>query len=254
MNRNFFLFLEAAAFILFLCIGYRVGGSLEIYNPVQGGISHLKPTPSPIPALPDGERILLLAGVDRLDTEQPQLESLWLLTYYLDDRPVQLLPIYPSQANAKQSLDTTILDSFSVVKVEGVTQLNPQFLKLLAENDFWLSGYLLIDDHATAKIINLLGGLPTTSGVCSGEQILKSIPPSADQPLKVHTQQAVLLRQACLTLSRLPAQLQWDAILPLIPEHIITDVHPLRLMNEIQTLVSDLSQLRCEFPSISASP
>ena len=254
MNRNPFLLIEAATFLLFITIGFWTGGGFDIHPQVKGGISHLKPPPSPIPTLSDGERILLLAGVDQLDISQPQLKSLWLLTYYLDDRPVQLLPIYPAQGNGAQNLDPQSLEIFSVVRKDGVTELNPQFLSLLAKNDFWLSGYILVDDYATARIIDMLGGLPTTNGMCSGEQILKLIPPSTEHPQKAHAQQAVLLRQACLAVSRLPVQPEWDAIIELIPEHLITDLNPQRLVNELDILVSDLTQLRCEFPSISTSP
>jgi len=254
MNRNPSLLLEAATFFLFMSIGIWIGGSLGVNPPVQGSMSHLKPTPSPIPTLADGERILLLAGVDQLNTTQPQLKSLWLLTYYLDEQPVQMLPIYPSHDDGQQLISAQILEQFSVVKVGGVTQLNPQFLTLLAENDFWLSGYMLIDDQATARIIDMLGGLPTTSGICSGEQILKSIPPSVEYPKKAQSQQAALLRQACLAVSRLPVQPDWGSVLELIPEHLITDLNPLRLIDELEILVSDLSQLRCEFPSISTTP
>jgi hypothetical protein len=254
MKRISFYYFEVAAFILFLSIGYWVGSSFNNPHPVQEGIGHLKPTPSPIPALPDGERILLLAGVDKLESTQPQLESLWLLTYYLDGRPIQLLPIYPFKNNSQQPSEAQILDTFSVVKGQESAQLNPEFLRLLAESGFWLSGYLLMDDHATASVINLLGGLPTDSGLCTGEQILKTIHPATEQPQNAHDQQAILLGQACLTLSRMPTQPQWQTILELIPEHIITDLQPLRLLNEIQILASDLTQLRCEFPSVPVTP
>ena len=254
MNRNPFSLLEAATFLLFISIGFWIGMRFEMDLPVQGRMSHLKPTPIPVPTLSDGERILLLAGVDQLNTPQPQLKSLWLLTYYLDERPVQLLPIYPSQENQQILPESQIREHFSVVKVDGAAQLNPQFLNLLVANDFWLSGYVLIDDHATASIINMLGGLPTTSGVCSGEQIMKLIPPSADQPQKAQLQQATLLRQACLAVSRLSEQPEWDAVLGLMSEHMITDLNPVRLLSEIKFLVSDLSHLRCEFPSISTTP
>ncbi len=254
MNRASFYYFEVAAFILFLSIGYLVGSSSNNVHPVEEGIGNFKPTPSPIPALPDGERILLLAGVDKLDSAQPQLESLWLLTYYLDNQPIQLLPIYPCKNNWQQSFEAQAVDTFSVVKEHGSAQLSPDFMRLLAESGFWLSGYLLMDDHATATIINLLGGLPTDLGLYTGEQIVRAIPPTTEQPKIAHDQQAILLGQACLTLSRMSTQPQWQTVLELIPEHIITDLHPLRLLNEIQILASDLTNLRCEFPSLPVTP
>jgi hypothetical protein len=254
MNRTPFFYLEVAVFLVFISLGYWTGTNLKPESTVSAGVSQLKPTSSPIPSLPDGERILLVAGVDELDSAQPQLESLWLLTYYLDEQPVQMLPIYPSGANSLQPFESQLLDAFSLIRKDGVTQLSPGFLKQFAENNFWLSGYLLVDDRATAAIIDMLGGMATDHGLRTGAQIVRALPSSAEQPHAAHGQQAILLGQACLTFSRLSSPPHWDPVLELIPEHIITDIHPLRLLGEIELLAAHLSQLRCEFPSIPAVP
>jgi hypothetical protein len=254
MNRNPYIYLEVAAFILFLCLGFWVGDHLNPELPARVHISSLKPTPSPVPALPDGERILLLASVDILDSSEPQLKSLWLLTYYLNDQPIQLLPIYPTKTNTQQPNQSHVMETFSVVKENGVAHIAPTFIKQLSEHDFWLSGYVLMDDHATSAIINLIGGLPTESGLQSGEQIISTIPPSADKPNYAHDQQALLLSQFCLTLSQMTTSPQWSTILELIPDHMVSDIHPLRLLTEIRLLTLNQTQLRCEFPALTYTP
>jgi len=254
MNRNLFIYLEVAAFIIFLGLGYWVGKNLNPGQYPRVLINHLKPTPSPIPALPDGERILLLVNVDQLDNTIPGLNSMWLITYYLNDQPIQLLPIYPTNINTQQSHQSLILENFAVVMEDGATRLAPTFLNWLNENNYWLSGYVLMDDHASSTMINLIGGLPTDRGVQSGEQIISTIPSTTENSQKAHEQQAMLLGQYCLTLSRLTSPPQWNSILELIPEHLVSDIHPLRLITEIEFLTSDQAALRCEFPALTYLP
>jgi hypothetical protein len=254
MNRNPFIFFEVAAFIVFLGLGYWVGKNLTHERPARVLISHHKPTPSPIPALPDGERILLLASVDELDRSEPQLRSLWLLTYYLNDRPIQLLPIYPTNTIEQQPTHSQLIETFAVVKENGVAHISSTFLRSLGEDNFWLSGYILLDDYAAYTLLNIIRGLPTDNGLKSGEQIISTMLPSMEEPNNSHDQQVLLIGQYCLTFSQLKTPPQWDPILDIIPEHMVSDIHPVRLLTEIQLLTSNHTQVRCEFPTLTYSP
>jgi len=253
MNRNSFIYLEVAAFILFLGLGYWAGMKFPSGEPARVHTSNIKPSANPITALPDGERILLIASVDKLERSEPQLRSLWLLTYYPNDLPIQLLPIYPANTTDHHPIQSRIVETFAIVKENGITKLSPGFLSQLDEYDFWLSGYILIDDQAGSTFINLIGGLPTDNGIKSGEQIISMLP-GLDAPDDAYDQQALLLSQLCITFSQLQTPPQWDQILRLIPDHIISDIHPDRLLTEIQTLTSNHTQVRCEFPASTHSP
>ena len=123
MSRTSFLLVEILTFLVFIGLGFTVGSNIWDNNATQIETSLPKTIPEPLLSLPDGERILLLAGVDHVNTNHPQLQSLWLLTYYLEDAPIQFLPIYPSGINPPTALERTLIDSFSLVNDNGLLRL-----------------------------------------------------------------------------------------------------------------------------------
>lgn len=255
MSRTSFLLVEILTFLVFIGLGFTVGSNIWDNNVTQVETSFPKTLPEPLLSLPDGERILLLAGVDNFNTSQPQLESLWLLTYYLEDAPIQFLPIYPSGINPPTELERTLINTFSLENDNGKTSLNPEFLGILSDSNYWVSGYLVFDSYAYAQAINLIGGLPTHQGSLSGEQILDSIPLAAEDPHAAHVQQILSLGQACQTISRMPSHPNWQSMVHLFADkHIFTNLNPNGLLVELQQLTVEPSRVRCEFPSWSAVP
>ena len=255
MSRTSFLLVEILTFLVFIGLGFTVGSNFWDNNATQIETSLPKAMPEPLLSLPDGERILLLAGVDHVNTNQPRLQSLWLLTYYLEDAPIQFLPIYPSGINPPTELERTLINTFSLVNDNGKTSLNPEFLGILSHSNYWVSGYLVFDSYAYAQVINLIGGLPTDQGTFSGEQILDTIPLADEDPQAAHVQQILSLGQACQTISRMPSRPNWQSIMHLIADkHIHTDLNPNGLLVELQQLTVEPSRVRCEFPSWSAVP
>ena len=255
MNRTSFLLVEILTFLVFIGLGFTVGSKLWDNDSAQVEMNLSNTLPEPLLSLPDGERIILLVGVDQLNTNQPQLLSVWLLTYYLNDAPIQFLPIYPSGNNPPTVLERMLIDSFNLVDENGTTRLTPEFLGILTEANYWVSGYLVFDSSAYAQVIDLIGGLPTDQGTFLGEEILETIPLAAEDPHAAHVQQILSLGKACQTLSRMPSLPNWQLILHLISENnILTDLHPNGLLLELQQLTAVPYRIRCEFPSWSAVP
>jgi hypothetical protein len=245
---------EVIAFIIFIIAGFWIGSQIKQNPTAQMIFNQPDDLSVQIPSLPDGERIILVIGTDRLDITQPQLESIWLLTYYLQNKPIQLIPLYPSATTTASALETNLLNSFSMVNHGDQVVVNPDFLDLLSENNFWFSGYVVIDQTAASQLINLIGGLQTDRGSLSGEQILRELPRTSENPLAALTQQAVLLGRACQTLSRRNEQPQWSIAWELIPDHLITDLDPIQLIAEYQSIGSGPTPLSCEFPTIPTMP
>ena len=254
MNRHPFSYLEVLSFVLFISLGYWIGKGIADFRTAPIELKVAAPTPSPIPSLPDGERILLLVGVDQIDNKQPQLVSLWLLTYYLNNQPIQLLPIYPGINGRADQFEDELLNAFSILPGDGAAQLNPTFLQLLKDHNYWLSGYLILDTEATAQIIDMFGGLSNDHKLRSGKEIMQALPDSEEQPQSALYQQTNLFEQACLILSQLPRQPDWSQILRLLPDHIITDLQPYQLLAEIQMLASNPTLVHCEFPIRPTTP
>jgi hypothetical protein len=254
MMRTRFVYFEVAAFLVFISLGFWIGTNIGGANAAPINEQQVKATPSPLPSMPDGERIVLIAGTDNNNSSQPRLESLWLLTYYLDSQPIHFLPIYPSGRDTPTEFEKQLLDSFYLEYKNGISVVNSEFLSLLTENNYWLSGYILFDTYAAAQMINLIGGIPSDHGIYSGEQLLATIPTSFSQQHEAYPQQAILLGQTCLTLSQLSASPNWHAALTLFPEHIVTDLQPLGLITELNILSANPAQIRCEFPFLHANP
>lgn len=254
MNHRPFSYLEVLSFVLFISLGYWIGKGIADFPTSPIALKVAVPTSSPLPSLPDGERILLLVGVDQIDSQQPELVSLWLLTYYLNNQPIQLLPIYPSGDGRAHQFEDELLNAFSILPGDGAAHLNPTFLQLLKEHNYWLSGYLVLDTEATTQIIDMLGGLPNDHKLRSGKEIMQALPDSEEQPQSALHQQTNLFSQACLILSQLPRQPDWSQILWLIPDHIITDLQPQRLLAEIQLLATNPPLVHCEFPIRPTTP
>jgi len=255
MNRLLVLTTEVLAFVIFISLGLWIGSSLGQTSADPISVIQRETDPRlPIPALPDGERILLVVGVDRLNSTEPRLESLWLLTYYLEGKPVQWMPILPSGTDPMSLLEVDLLKSFSLVSTEEQITLNPAFLEQLKQENYWFSGYLILDNQATAAIINLVGGLQTDRGTLSGEQTMRNLPTILDQPRDAHSLQALRLAQGCQTLALQSIQPNWQLLLNLIPGHIFTDLYPEQLIAEILTFTSSTSPWHCEFPTIQVLP
>ena len=244
---------EVVIFMLFLGIGFWIGSDIQA-EPGSAIRAERAQTQETIPALPDGERMLLLVGVDSLDTMQPNIQGMWLLTYYLKDHPIQLMPIYPSGSEQDAELDDQILRTFSLEEEHGETSLNPEFMRMLADHNYWFSGYMLIDQEAQAQMIDGLGGLPGTQGTLGGEQILAALPSSLLKPAEAVNHQAMLLGQVCLALSRRTDQAGLSSTLALIPEHIQTNLDPSTLSAEFEAILSNPAVISCEFPTLTALP
>lgn len=254
MNRHPFGYLDVLSFLFFISLGFWIGKSMAAHPPVPIERESIVPTPSPLPSLPDGERILLLVGVDQINSQQPKLVSVWLLTYYLDNQPIQLLPIYPGESDPTSQMESELVDTFSIQYKKGSAQLDPAFLTTLFANNYWISGYLVLDNIATGQIIDLIGGLPNGQNQLDGAGIIQDLPDSGEQPLNALHQQTYLFGQACQTLAQLTQQPDLSQIVTLIPDHIFTDPQPHRLLSEINLLFSTPSLVRCEFPVHPSAP
>jgi hypothetical protein len=244
---------ELFTFLISISLGFWIGSRLGQKNiaPVRVVPAHAQ-TSIPLPSLPDGERIILVIDVDSLDLPQPQLQSLWLVTYYLDGKPIQWLPIFPSGESPMPSTEHDLFNSFKLESNEDRITPSSEFFTWLEDNNYWLSGYLLLDDVATAAIINLIGDIPT-SLTPEENQFRQRVPALESQPTSP-TQQGMLLSRACRTLALQSMPPNWHLLLNLIPEHIVTDLDPEQLIKEILTITAPDTSWHCEFPTITTLP
>jgi hypothetical protein len=116
INRTF---LSLIIFIGFLAIGFSVStrfchpNGSNLSNPVSSTTNNSSHT---IRSMNNGQRSLLLIGVDTLRTSQPDLASLWLVTYLPPDSTFHLLPIFPAGKGDLSDFERQLSRSFRMDK------------------------------------------------------------------------------------------------------------------------------------------
>ncbi len=203
-----------------------------------------------IEAMNNGQRSILLISATSIGTSNPQLKSIWLVTYFTSDTTIQLLPIFPAGDNPISNFEKELNHSFDLNKKNGTFELDPEFIKLLDDNNYWWSGYFIFDDVAVTEIFNLLGGIELNGKKLSGEQVVNELPEVLDNPQDAFTSQVAILQSACHKLMEINHDPDLSQIFPLLPNHIITSLDINQLQMELETLYSSVPSLTCRFPTL----
>jgi len=243
-------------FIGFLVLGYSV--STRFYQSDYDDLfnsSGLVVTTSSysIQSLNNGQRNILLIGVNTIDINKAQLESLWLVTYLPTDSNIQMLPIFPSGNGAVSDFENHLLRSFKLDNMNGNPILDQDFIKLLKNNNFWWSGYIVIDHVAAMEILSILGKVNENGEIISGDQLNNEHSEVIDNPQKAFAIQLALMQTACHGLSGLSPNPDLQQLLLLSPTHLITDLDLNQLLLEWKTLLLNQQIPNCKFPTLEIS-
>jgi len=243
-------------FISFLVIGYSV--STRFYQSDYDGVSNsysLMATRSSnsIQSFNNGQRNILLIGVNNIDITKAHLVSLWLVTNLSHDSNLQMFPIFPSGNETISDFENHLLRSFKLDNLNGNQILGQDFIKLLKENNFWWSGYIVIDHVAAMEILNILGEADENGEIISGNQRNHEIPEVSDNPQKAFAIQLAHIRTACQGLSGLSPNPDLQQLLLLSPTHLITDLDLNQLLLEWNILLRNQQTPNCKFPTLEIS-
>jgi hypothetical protein len=96
---------------------------------------------------------LLLIQVDRLGSDQPRLEGVWLMAFYTNTPRVDLLPIYPSE---QTSLVEKVQNLPEVFKLTHSGEPDESFWLEMQAVDTWWNAYLMLDDQALQTLEEVL--------------------------------------------------------------------------------------------------
>jgi hypothetical protein len=238
----------AALSILFLLLGAWAGVLAAGWLPFQAilGPERSEDT-APADALPaNGQRNLLVIGVDSLEVDLPVLESLWLVLYFPGRNPVTLMPLYPQPGEPETSQETGLEKAFSL---EGSGGPSPAFFEQLRHEQVWWTGYVLLDETAAAALLDQLGGLEVNGSQLDGLQALTNIPGALDDRTGALDGQSFLLRSACAQAGKRPSD--WPAVASLAGElrhHLRTDADVSELVRGWLQAAGPAPTLECEFP------
>jgi hypothetical protein len=207
----------------------------------------------PIDALSTGQRSILLITTSSLNAANANLESVWLITYLPSSSDLRLLSIYPSGQQPISDLEAQLVNSFDLNKKNGKLTLDQDFLEILAAENYWWSGYLVLDEVGIAGFLDLIGGIEIRGQSLSGEQVIAELPDVTAQPGAAYSFQIAMLQSACKQFSRSGSSTDQPQVNSLLSRHFITDLQSDQLKSEYQSLLAGERQPTCKFPLLEKS-
>ena len=201
----------------------------------------------------NGQRSVLLIGVDRADTFKAQLVSLWLVTNLPSDSTLHMLPIFPAGDKTISDFGRQLHRSFNIAQENGQMALNQDFIKVLEDNNYWWSGYIIFDHVALTTMLDLLGGVEVNGKNIPANQALQEFPNVIKDPLAAFSSQLAIAQTACHRLTGLSQNPDWSPVISLIPTHLQTDLDIPQLVLEWDTLFSSKHSPNCRFPTLEIS-
>ncbi len=215
----------------------------EIQSPIQPGQKGVAA---------NGQRNLLLVGVDSFESTNPQLKSVWLVLQIATNNPQRftLLPLYPTPDSQALVAQEVLQASFDLDRSGAVL---PAFFEAIHAADFWWSNYVVLDQAGLAKMIDMAGGIDLGKGAESGDQALSSLKsPQAGQAAALHTQ-AIVLQAICSQNAEQLLKLDAKHVFQLLGGHLRTDLEIERFIQEWQMPLIPAGRPSCEFPTLQAS-
>jgi hypothetical protein len=243
---NFFIFTS------FLVLGYWISTKFfrAEYGIASSSMSLISTRqPNSVDTLNNGQRNILLIGSSKISNAHPQLESIWLVTYFISEPTIRLLPIFPSGEETSSNFEGQLDRSFDLINEHGTLQLSPEFINTLESNNFRWSSYLVLDKYAARKIIDLLGGIVLNGETTSGDQAIRELPDAIENPQEAFSYQVNVMQATCRKLSDVTSQPDWSQVVSLIPDHAITDLSSDQFLIEWENLLAKENP-SCNFPTL----
>jgi len=214
--KQFFVVLIAAAFVIFLALGYVTASALLTTEPPESLPASI--TDTPYPWL---QTTVLFIHADNLESPTPRLISVWAVFIYpgSPNSSLTFLPLYPYS----QSPNDADLGQYFYILSNGVP--DSAFFDLIRNRySFNWNGYMIIDDSAASMLLSTLG----TSGA------------PTDTPKAIINSICNNLNSNGLQASR---NLPWNE---LAPAHFRTDFDFVTMTSGWESLTNGASMPQCE--------
>jgi hypothetical protein len=246
-------------FLIFICsllLGYTV--STRFYpthlDLLPGTVSLVaEGGQNPIESMNNGQRSILLISVRSINNPNQHLESIWLATYITSDTTIRLLPIFPSGNQPISDFEQLLDYSFSLVNEDGVPVLDPDFINVLKNDNYWWSGYIIFDEVAMTRVLDLFGGIELNGRSLTGEQAVNDIPKVLDNPQAAYASQIAILQSACHKIQEFTPNRDLPELISNLPNHVYTNLDSSQLQTEVQSLFANARKPICRFPTFEIS-
>jgi hypothetical protein len=179
----------------------------------------------------ESERILLLLGVDDLNSPEAALEAIWLLSFRPPAKDLFLLGI-PTDLTTAGDPPLSLAQQFTFQQEAG---LSAGFLDALyREIPLEVDAVIVLDDTGFAQAIDYLGGVTINEATFTGQEVLGIISLSEGDPAASLALQRRLLQAMSVQAAQVGATPEITALVELVPDHLY-------LSESINTMVELLS-------------
>jgi len=206
-----------------------------------------------VKSMNNGQRSVLLVGVDSLGLSSPKLTSLWLVSYLPADPTLHIIPIFPAGKEAPSSFEEKLPRSFMINGKDADPALGKDFIKLLSDNNYWWSDYLIYDQIALSAMISLFGQAQSSDVHISLSEQLSSKNYHEGDPHEVYSTQLAILQVACHNLDGMIQNSDLFQIGSLVPDHIAIGFDLQQDISEWRALLDGAGDLSCRFPTMEFS-
>jgi hypothetical protein len=242
--------------LLFLAVcsllGYLAVASADLPAQAAGAVPVAAAGSGPFPtvrkAASNGQRNVLIVGVDRLDAAQPRLEGIWLAAYLPPTPRLTILPLYPASLSGGAAEDSR-LESLFRLQPGGMPE--PAFLSALQEKDLWWNNYVVVESSLLGGLTDAAGGVSLGEGEMDGQTLLAALPHAWDNPKKALRGQAKALEALCGRAGAVIPHLDAQQIYSMASRHMVSDFSANQILSSWQALQGSGDSLSCEFPTLS---
>lgn len=195
---------------------------------------------------PTGQRTILIAGVDDLQSAAPALKSVWVLFYIPSSPGLTLVPLYPAMSSNDTQADAALAAAFSLTP-EGAP--GQSFLDALAAKDVHWSHYAILDQAGLTSLVDSLGGVDLGTEHVDGGAVLNILAALEADAAQNLDRQSALIKGMCVIPGRPGVVIDVPAIFNLLNGHLSTNI-------TIDMVISDWNNLGlaggqlCKFPTL----
>jgi hypothetical protein len=243
-----YLILFGSTLVLGLHAGRTTAASLAASRPdPTPALTQLPPTPQAVRIPGNGQRNLLVIGVDDLQAPQPHLEGIWLVLYIQGYPQITLLPVYPQPSGQENASSFLSLEEDFHLAPGG--EIEPAFLDALKARQLWWNNYVLFDGSAADKIFQWKDQVAKES---SGIHSVADLLTAREDPDGALDGQHKKLKDLCQAANQSSPE-DLSRLIQLASQHLVTDLNLKEAAGEFQNLLSHPQHLVCEFPTIASS-
>jgi hypothetical protein len=191
------LILVIIIFLIFAVIGFQIANSLD-----QSSIVGQKNESIPTSGTQVQQHNLIVVHVDRLESQEPRLMSVWFVSLFLVDGSPPVLtiaPIYPAHSDARNR----VIDKAFSLAPDRTPSL--AFWKVISSMKFKWEAFLVVDDFTVQKVMEW------TNGPGNFPQLLENAQDDPGQSQQVLTQTCQAIGAST---NREDAPFEWKDLVP----------------------------------------